>query len=397
MQIELEVNLGVETMELYEYNKIIEYNRRNCDAVLSKNNEVEIFVDGIGKFNRLNEDLKNARKYIFIQYYIIKDDEVFNDIADILIEKAKKGVLIYVLYDAVGCRRMKKRRWKPLKALGINVACFSNGLNSGINNRNHRKIVVIDGEIAYSGGINIGREYIGRDKKFGNWRDTHFRILGETVGTLAKSFIEDWNDLAKSNIIKNKEDFIFNSSSVGDCYMQAVTGGPFSNSEIIRDNYLMIIESAKDYIYIQTPYFIPDKDILDALKNASKSGVKVVIMIPCKPDHPFVYWATLSYVGELLLAGAKGFLYNDGFLHSKGIISDGKICSFGSANMDITSFKLNYEVNLVIYDKKTVEQLVLFYKNDLKHCREITIDEYKKQGVIIKIKERIFRLMSDVL
>ena len=179
--------------------------------------------------------------------------------------------------------------------------------------------------------------------------------------------------------------------------MQIISSGPDSHSQEIRDNYLHLIHLAKKSICIQTPYFIPDTDILDALKIAAKSGVDVRIMIPCKPDHPFVYWATLSYVGELIMAGANCYTYDNGFLHAKGLSIDGKACCYGTANMDIRSFALNFEVNAMIFDQNIAGEMERIFREDLKCCTRITKEMYKSRSVWIRFKEQISRLLSPVL
>ena len=297
---------------------------------------------------------------------------------------------------------MKPGVWKELEALGIETAEFFppifGKLNLRINYRNHRKIVVIDGRIGYVGGFNVAREYVGLDEKFGYWRDTHMRITGSAVSSLQVRFILDWNFAAKKRTLSFDQYIEEAEVNPGaHCPVQIVTSGPDSLVQSIRNTYLRLIHKAKRSIYIQTPYFIPDEAIMSALMIAVRSGVEVNIMIPCKPDHPFVYWATYSYVGELVLQGAKCYTYNNGFLHAKGIVVDELVLSYGTANMDIRSFALNFEVNAIIYDRDKAEEMAGYFREDLKHCRLITRNAYQGRTLLIRCKEQISRLLSPVL
>ena len=267
-----------------------------------------------------------------------------------------------------------------------------------VNYRNHRKIVVIDGRIGFIGGFNIGREYLGKSGRFGYWRDTHICIEGSAVTSLAVRFVLDWNYAAGENLFL--EDRLFALPEYvrgGKDPVQIISSGPDSSSKEIRDNYLRLIHMARRNIYIQTPYFIPDDDIRDALIIAAKSGIDVRLMIPCKPDHPFVYWATYSYMGELVEAGARCYTYDNGFLHSKCLCADGLVSCMGTANMDIRSFSLNFEVNAVIYSAATTRRLEEAFENDMTKCTLITRKLYEQRSLLVRGKEQFCRLFSPVL
>ena len=402
------------------YEDLVMYNLEAGEAMLTKDNDVDIFIDGNEKFRALMEDLRNAEHFIHIQYYIIKNDVLFNQIKDILIEKAAQGVEVRVLFDAMGCRSVRHSYWKWLNEKGVQTAEFFPAilrrLQIRINYRNHRKIVVVDNKVAYVGGFNVGKEYIDLDEKFGHWRDTHLRITGEAVMSLQIRFALDWNYATGENLFKNEAYFRtdlkkktdvrrdkerpawpdpeLEGSQVG---MQIIASGPDTREPHIRNNYLELFHKAKHHIYIQTPYFVPDDAIFSALKMAALSGVDVRLMIPCKPDHPFVYRATCSYAGELLDYGAKVYIYTNGFLHSKGIMVDGRVCCYGTANMDIRSFELNFEVNATIYDEAVTAEVEQAFMNDLPHCRQITREDYKKRGLLTRIREQGSRLLSPLL
>jgi cardiolipin synthase len=398
-----------------DYEDLVFYNLETSGSVLTVDNDVTIFTDGEEKFSDLRNELSMAINFIHLQYYIIKDDEVFESIIPILIERAKAGVEVRILCDGMGGRFMGKSKWRILKENGVKVGIFFppilGRLQLRVNYRNHRKIVIIDNRVGYVGGFNIGREYISKDPKFGYWRDTHLKLSGGSVLSLQIRFALDWNYAAGENLFKHMRYFC--ESDNEDCLeclgvvdlergnkklgIQIIASGPDAGSRQIRDNYIQLFSKAKDHIYIQTPYFVPDDAVLTALHIAARSGVDVRLMIPCKPDHPFVYWASYSYVGDLLSAGAKCYTYENGFLHAKGVMTDGKVSSFGTANMDIRSFELNFEVNAVIYDEETTKKLEALFIEDLKVCKEITRESYAERSIFIRIKEQGSRLLSPLL
>ena len=372
----------------------------NDSAVLTQNNKVQIFTDGYDKFRTLLTDIMEAKDHIHLVYYIMRNDELGNELLNKLVKKAEEGVEIRVLYDAMGSRRLPRKFFDPLIAAGGNVSAFFPAiiphLNLQVNYRNHRKLVIIDGDIGYIGGFNIGDEYLGLNKKFGYWRDTHLKILGQAVYAMQTRFILDWNQASSSKI--SYEYRLFPEiQATGETDIQIVSSGPDSEWEQIKFGFLKLINSAKNYIYIQTPYFIPDESVLDALKIAALSGVDVRLMIPNKPDHPFVYWATYSNIGELLKTGAKVYIYENGFIHAKTLIADGKVATVGTANIDVRSFRLNFEVNAFLYDQVLVKELVHIYEKDIEQSSELTMEEYQNRTFIIRIKESVSRLLSPIL
>ena len=399
-----------------DYADLVRYNLETSGAVLTTDNTVDIFTDGEKKFEDLRQELEKARDYIHIQYYIIKNDEVFQSIVPILKAKAAQGVEIRILFDGMGGRFMPKKVWKELRACGIQVAEFFPALlgrlQLRLNYRNHRKIVVIDGRVGYVGGFNIGKEYISKDPKFGYWRDTHLKIEGSAVYSLQIRFALDWNYAAKENLFldgryfgmddqtdmeKKMKGFLLPENLGHKVAVQIINSGPDASNRQIRNNYLQLFHQAKDHIYIQTPYFIPDDTILSALKIAAESGKDVRLMIPCKPDHPFVYWATYSYVKDMLQAGARCYTYEKGFLHAKGVMVDGLVSCYGTANMDIRSFELNFEVNATIYNEEVTKELEARFMEDIQDCKEVTWEIYEQRSTWIRIKEQCSRLLSPLL
>lgn len=393
---------GEKKEDIAGYTDLIMYNMETADAILLQENDIDIFTDGNEKFDALIADLEKAEHFIHLQYYIIRNDVLFQRIAEVLKRKAAEGVTVRVLFDGMGCRGTRRSCWKRLEEAGVHTAEFFPAilgrLHLRINYRNHRKIVVIDNKTAYVGGFNIGREYIGLDEKFGYWRDTHLRIRGAGVMGLQLRFILDWDYAAGEHLIREEEWFQEPSAGERDhCDVQIISSGPDNSLQQIRDNYIRLITKAKKRICIQTPYFIPDEAVLSALLIAVRSGIEVNLMIPCKPDHPFVYWATYSYMGQLLNAGANCYIYDNGFLHSKGIVLDGEVFCYGTANMDIRSFALNFEVNAVVYSAEKAREMERLFQEDLKHCTQVTRDRYAARSLKIRFKEQVCRLMSPLL
>ncbi len=374
---------------------------RNNDAILTEDNDLTIYTDGREKFNSLLNDMRQATDHIHLQYYILRLDNLGSEIIKLLTEKAKQGVEVRILYDEMGSRGVRKKHFKELMEAGGLVEVFFPSrlplINLRLNYRNHRKLVIIDGKIGYVGGFNVGDEYLGLDPKFGYWRDTHLRIEGTAVHSIQTRFILDWNQASIDHRIDYSEHFFPHKPSHKDISMQIVTSGPDSEWEQIKSGYIKMVSSAKKSIYIQSPYFIPDASLLDALRIAALCGVDVRIMIPNKPDHMFVYWATYSNVGELIKAGAKIYIYDNGFIHAKTIVVDEKLSSVGTANIDVRSFKLNFEVNAFIYDYETGKKLAQIFEEDMELSFELTEEKYQNRSTVIKFKESVSRLLSPIL
>ncbi len=383
-----------------EYEDFINMHILTSESYFSEDNNIELYFSGEEKFKALLDSISKAKEYIYLEYYIVRSDDIGRELIDRLTEKAKEGLDVRFLYDAMGGRRLARDYFKEFKKAGGKVAVFFPALipylSIRINYRNHRKICIIDGKEAYVGGFNIGDEYLGLNRKFGFWRDTHIRIEGTAVDGLLWRFIKDWKFASKDHNF-NLSFNLNEGREKGKAGVQIVSSGPDSKWASIKDGYFNMITKAKEGIYIQTPYFIPDDSIYDALKVAGLSGKDVRVMIPCKPDHPFVYWAGLSYIGELLEAGVRFYTYEKGFLHTKALMMDDFITSIGTANLDIRSFKLNFEVNAFIYDEEINQKMVEQFYEDLKDSTEITMEAYLNRSNIVKIKEAFSRLLSPIL
>ncbi|WP_051541209.1 cardiolipin synthase [Caldalkalibacillus mannanilyticus] len=377
-----------------EYRDLIYMNLNHDEAPLTQNNEVQILTDGQQKFDLLLKDIESAKEHIHMLYYIIRSDELGEKIAQALMKKAKEGVEVRLLYDDRGSRKLTRSFIHKLRQSGALLEPFFPAkipfLNLRINYRNHRKLVIIDGRIGYIGGFNIGNEYLGLHPKFGYWRDTHLKIIGDSVNNIQSRFMLDWNQASKQKVAF-MDYYYFSKKTYGDTGVQIVSTGPDTEWEKIKNGLIKTILSAKKYVYLQTPYFIPDDSFLEALRIASLSGVDVRVMIPNKPDHPFVYWATYSYAGELLKAGAKIYIYQHGFLHAKTIVADGKVASVGTTNIDVRSFRLNFEVNAFLYHSDTAEQLTAIFEEDVLHSTELTPALYMQRSFYIRLKESVSR------
>ncbi len=388
-------------VRIKEYIDNILFHNKLSESFYTQNNNIKIYTKGKEKFDELIHEMEAAKDHIHLQYYIVKNDTLSNTIFDVCSAKAKEGVKVRLLFDSVGSRSIPKKTVKRLRKDGCQVTFFFPSklkyFNMKANYRNHRKIAVIDGDIGYVGGFNIGDEYLGYKKKFGKWRDTHLRITGDAVLSLQIRFLLDWRMAAKEHIGMSPRYLHTTDDDHGSCGVQIVSCGPDSINQQIKQGYIKMINDAKDYIYIQTPYFVPDESTLEALKLAAVSGVDVRIMFPNKPDHIFVYWATYSFVGELLNYGAKAYIYNDGFIHTKGIVVDDMLSSYGTCNFDIRSFRLNFEVNAFIYDEKVSTALCNTFEDDILLSKELTLEDYKKRSLVIKAKEAVSRLFSPVL
>lgn len=393
--------LSLKHPHMERYKELIYMNLSTNQSVLTQDNDIQIFDDGTEKFEALIADLQNAKDHIHIQYYIFKLDNLGNRIINVLTKKAQHGVKIRILFDEMGSRGVRKKHFQKLLEAGGEVEVFFPSIlplvNPRLNFRNHRKIVVIDGRIGYIGGFNVGDEYLGLKSKFGYWRDTHLRIEGSAVHPLQTRFLLDWNEASSKNKVNYSEVYFPAIPQKGNVPLQIVSSGPDTDFPVIKHAYIKMIMNAKKYIYIQSPYFIPDDAFLEALRIAALSGIDVRLMIPNKPDHMFVYWATYSYVGQLLAVGAKIYIYERGFIHAKMIVVDDEVSTVGTANIDVRSFSLNFEVNAFIYDRSISHELAEIFEKDIMDSTELTFSIYNNRSNIIKFKEAFSRLLSPIL
>ncbi len=403
MQIKLKSNgdLPIHDSEINEnYEDLILMNYNHSGAIYTTNNEVKIYTNGEDKFKDLFNDIREAKSFIHIEYYIFRYDELGKSLIKELREKVKDGVEVRFVIDGMGSKKITKKIIREIESYGIKISVFFPGvlphINMRINYRNHRKIVVIDGKIGYVGGFNVGDEYVNKGKQFKFWRDTHIRIRGEAVSELNKRFILDW-DYASGEKMGNMSMYFPNIDVIGDVGIQIVSSGPDHMEEYIKNSYMKIINNAKNYVYIQTPYLVPDSPMMEAIKISALSGVDVRIIVPGAPDHFFMEWMLSANIGLLIEYGVKIYRYDNGFIHAKTIVADGEVCSIGTANLDIRSFKLNFEVNAFIYNEKVAkEQENIFLEDQLK-SKLVIKEEYDKRSRNLKIKESLIRLLAPIL
>lgn len=386
--------------EIQNNSNIYNYLRRAAHSICTYDNNVQILTSAEEKYKLLLEDIENAKSSVNMLYFIIHDDEIGRKILSVLEKKAHEGVEIRFLYDGFGSILTPRRVFRNLKkcpnahvAEFFPVRLFS---FSKLNHRNHRKIAVIDGKIAYLGGMNIGDEYMSRKKLV--WRDTHMRITGSAVNDIQKYFALDWEFSTNERLTNRLAEFFPHSENdlTGGTPIQIVASGPDSVAEEIKCAIIQMIYNAKKYIYLQTPYFVPDQAFLTAITTAAESGVDVRVIIPGTPDKAYVYYTTMSYVCELLAAGVKVYLY-PGFIHSKCIAVDDSISTIGTTNIDIRSFQLHFELNAFMYGEKICRECREIFLSDQKKSTEMTIEKYNARGIKNIMLEGFFRLFSSIM
>lgn len=373
----------------------------NNKSLLTMKNRVTVLNNGKATFASITEALKSAKSFIHMEYYIFENDRVGSKIAKILMDKARAGVEVRFIYDDVGSWGLSRKFRKEMREAGVDVRCFMQvafpWLTSKVNYRNHRKIIVVDGQAAYTGGINIAERYLRRTPKIGFWRDTHLKIEGDSVAMLNAVFATDWYFVSDKQLLNDYDKYFPSTKVAEEVPMQIASSGPDSDWASIMQAFFAAITRAKNYIYISSPYFLPNQAILTALKVAALSGIDVRVMIPSRSDSKIVYWATRSYIGELLEAGINVYLYKRGFNHSKVIIIDGEFSSVGTANMDMRSFEDNFEVTAIMYDKEIAQELEGYFLRDLTGSTRMTLELWNDRSKLHSVYESFSRLLSPLL
>ena len=364
------------------------------------NKKIEYLKIGEEYYKRLKEDLKEAKEYILIEYFIISDGKMWDEIYEILKEKRKQNVKIYIIFDALGSLFKKPKDLKEqLEEANIEYLAFNpftTFVRSYINYRDHRKIVVIDGKVGYTGGINIGDEYINLTHRLGHWKDCGVRIEGEGIKSLISIFFTLWN-MNKENV--NYESYIneIEQTNKEKGYVIPFSDNPHNKINPMQNSYINIINNAQKYVYIMTPYLILDSETEQALINTSLSGINIKIITPSIPDKKLVNACTKSFYGKLLEAGIEIYEYKPGFIHSKVIISDDEVSIVGTANFDFRSFYLNYECGIWMYSTKEELNIKKDFEETLKQCEQIELKVWKKRKLDIRIIEALLRLISPLL
>lgn len=347
--------------------------RRLLGVPATSGNEVRIYQEANATYYALEEAIRDARRHVHLEYYIWQPDATGRHFRDLLIERARAGVECRLLLDSVGCWRVGRAFLRPLEEAGVRVAFFLhvNPLRKrwSINLRNHRKIVVVDGRIAFTGSQNVGDEYLGRLKRLSPWRDTHLRISGPAVLFLQQTFVEDWYFTTREDL--SHDSYFPEPQRPGQSVVQTVATGPDQDVRVLEQIVFAAVATARHSIRVVMAYFVPGREIRMALKHASYRGVRVQLVLPTRHDHPVVLWAGRSFYGELLQAGVEIYEYDEGVLHSKIITVDDRWCMVGSANMDVRSFRLNFESTVIIYDPRVAAELSNSIEADIGRSRRI--------------------------
>lgn len=392
----------ISTQEILASTGLIVSNYTYSHSVLTQNNTMKIYTDAQSHYKELFDEISKAQHTIHLVYFIISNNQAGHDLVHLLAKKAKEGVQVRLIYDDMGSITTPRKLFNLIRENGGEVYRFfplKFGYIMHANYRTHHKIVIIDGKIAYTGGMNIGDEYMGLKPKHSPWRDTHMRITGDSVAALQFLFLLDLYYATGNEklIISCLSDELFPvPEQTGDIAIQVVPSGPDNDHESIKRGLIKMIGMAKKKIYLQSPYLMPDKPMIEALQTAAASGVEVILMLPGLPDKKTVYHVTISYIQDMLDYGVQVYLYH-GFLHSKMIVVDDEICSLGTTNLDIRSFALHFEVNEFIYDKKIAQQCSDFFLADIQNSDFLTSERYESRGIAERFLEKLLRFLAPLM
>lgn len=372
---------------------------KNNRSLLTLDNRVELLRNGRDTFPAMMEAISSARSYIHLEFYRIEPDNLGDEFKEMLKKKAAEGVKVRVIYDDVGSWNIGKSYLREMRAAGVPIYPFMPvrfpTLSSKINYRNHRKILVVDGKEGFVGGLNIADKYLHGLPDLGPWRDTHLRLEGESVKALDSVFLSDWNFVSGEDL--TVEETLAASLKTGNkCLVQVASSGPDTEWATIMQVYFSAIATAKSSIYLTSPYFSPDESLLTALKTAALSGVDVRMIFPRRSDSIIANWNTRSYISELLDAGVRIFLYENGFIHSKYLLVDDVFASVGSPNVDVRSFDLDFEITALVYDVSFASGLRALFLEDLAECTEITYEAWLKRKKADRYKESLARIFGPL-
>lgn len=381
-----------------EYSALMTYLERSADAYPMSGCCVEHIADTSDFFTRLLTEISLAKEHIHLQFYIFENDGLGRRIRDALIERIKNGVEVRLLYDSVGCWSVNNSFYDEIRRAGGYVEPFLKVyfplLTNKVNYRNHRKSVIIDGRLAYLGGCNIADRYV-KGINGGVWRDTMIAVRGSGVYAVQSLFLMDWF-FASGSVVSGKRYFP-TLPSCGDAVVQVASSNPIGLWRTIPGALVKLLLSAKSYVYLQTPYFMPNETVLKAMQNAALSGVDVRLMIPLRSDNSLVDNAAYSYLGMLLSAGVKVYLFHGGFLHAKTIVTDDNLSVVGSANLDFRSFEYNFEISAYVYSDTLACDIRNRFIEDMQWCRQLTLREFEARGLYTRLKQSVSRLFSPIM
>lgn len=380
------------------YSRLIAFFSNTNQAFPFDGNRAEVYTNGSSFLEALVGELRKAERHIHLEFYIFEDDAVGNRVRDILMQKAKQGVEVRVIYDDVGCWKVPHRFFDEMRGAGIEVRSFLKVrfplFTSRVNYRNHRKIVVVDGRIGFVGGMNLADRYV-KGVAWGNWRDTQLLLEGRAVHGLQTAFLLDWYFVDRTLITASE--YFPKMESYGNSLVQVVTSDPIGPWKEIMQGLLMALAAAKKYCYIQTPYFLPTEQIITAMQSAALAGVDVRLMLPLRADNRLTHLASCSYISDLLQSGVKVFFYKKGFLHSKLLVFDDEFFTVGSTNMDFRSFEHNFEVNAFVYDTEMTLRLREVFLSDQRNSKQVFLKHWIKRSWRVKVLESIVRLLAPLL
>ncbi len=380
---------------------VINYLINHSRSALTRQNHVRVLQNGEVTFFDILKALRKAEHHIHLEYYILEEDKIGTQVKKILIQKARQGIEVRLIYDDVGSWKLSRSFKKELRNAGVEIYAFMPVKfplpTRNINYRNHRKIIVIDGKTGFVGGLNIADRYVNEKKRKDKmyWRDTHIMIDGEAVKSLQLLFLNDWIYVSRKPVHLETPyfpDFVPDKKT----WMQIISSGPDSDSEFIMEAFFIAISRAKENISICTPYFVPNESLLTALKTASLGGTEVNVLLPYRSDNRLIQYSSMSYIEELLKAGIRVFLYKKGFIHSKILLVDGVIASVGSANFDFRSFEQNLEVTAIMYDREICRELQKSFLADIRNSEALKLEEWQNRKLINKILESVFRMLAPL-
>lgn len=386
------------------HHKLMELISKNCRFLPYPGNRAKVLRNGPATFEAIFEALEKAERFIHVQYYIFEEGELTDRMMKIFEKKAAEGVEIRLLYDGIGSQFLSDEFTQKFQSMGGNYSCFLPIANlrptSTLNYRNHRKIIIIDGKVGFTGGINVTDKYIREDAgPLGIWHDMHLRLEGPVVNSLQAVFVTDWNfaNEQEENGDLLNEKYFPKSEEAGDTVAQIAASGPDSDFSSIRQQYFSMITQAEKYVYITNSYVVPGDAILTALQTAALSDVDVRLLIPKTSDSVIVKWGVRAYFEELLRAGVRIFLYENNFLHSKTIVVDDEVSSIGTANFDLRSFEQNFEVNAILYDPSIAKEMKAYFHEDCKNSTELQLDAFRERPWTDKLKEGLAKIFSPIL
>lgn len=383
-----------------EHRTLIQLFKNQSMALPFKDNKVEVYTNGYEFFPSLLREIGKAKDHVHVEMFIFDDDALGNLIADTLIDKAQQGVEVRVIYDDVACWKVRNSFWERLRDGGVEVHAFMPvkfpAFTSKVNYRNHRKLIVIDGKAGFIGGMNIATRYV---KGVGRpWRDTHILVRGGAVYGIQRAFLVDWYFVDRTLIAGKRYYPAISPALSNNCLAQVVTSGPITEWPDMMQGFVRVLLTARQYVYIETPYFLPSEPVLFAIRTAALAGVDIRLMLPQRTDSRLLDQASKSYVREILQAGAKIYFYDNGFNHSKFLVCDDSISTVGSSNIDFRSLEHNFESNIFFYDKGMALRMKKIYLEDEAHC--VLVDEagqLEKHGFFQLLWESILRMFSPLM